>query len=518
MTNKFLSSIGGASVAVILLSILGRGIGFIRESFFASKFGLSELYDLYLASSIIPLILNTSFLYLIQNYLVPKFTETRINNSSGLIKTVSNNLFLFILVSIIISIILLIFSEFIISNYLSFESFQNNLLALTIFRIMLITIPLSISSAVLTSYLNSKFNFNTPLLSQIILNIFIITTVILYVDKINIYSIPLGFVIGNFIQLLFLLYYSKIRIFSTLKSFREIKPFDGITSTILLIVIIETIGQLHILIDRFFIDKVNAGTISGLNYAFTIYMLPISIISLSFSSVLFTKLSEHISKKSNELFTNLIEKSIDISLALHIPIFFIFFVWGDVFISILFERGAFGKDDTTFTFEILKVLIFSIIFYSTFAITNKSLYSAGLLKQLIYIQLIGIIIKLLINFLFVDKYLHIALASGTTISYIVVSILSVLIIKNYYNEFNILKLLLLTFKYVLICLPVIIGVYYFFEMFPLKNTFMNILQVLISIVLYFFLIIILKLEVTVSLLQIIPGKTKNIILEYVQRK
>lgn len=518
MSNKYLSTIGGASFVVLLLSLLGRGIGFIRESYFASQFGLSESYDIFLAGSVIPVIINTSFLYLIQNYLVPIFTEIRINKSNLFKHFTSKYTSLFILIALLFSILLYLFSENIISYYLGSVINYKNDFAVTIFNLMLITIPLSIGSAVLTAYLNSKFSFNIPLISQIILNIFIILSVVVFVEKIGILSIPLGFIIGNFFQLLFLIINARINLLRTNIFSGESKIFEGLSSGIIIVVLIETIGQLHIFIDRYFLSEIETGAISGINYATTVFMLPVSIISLSFSSVLFPKFSEYISNKSKEEFGSLLGKSLDVSLVLHIPIFFIFYFWGDFFIRLFFERGEFGSNDTFLTFNILKIFVFSIIFYSSFAITNKSLYSAGLLKQLLMIQIIGIIIKLFVNVFFVDKYNYNALVFGTTISYIAVGTLSVFFVRFYFKEFRIFNIIIKLFTYIIIALTVFYTIEIIFNSLNINYLIEKFTKILLFNVIFFLVLLLLKFNVILSLIQIIPKKFQKIIIDYYNGK
>lgn len=518
MSNKYLSTIGGASFIVLLLSILGRGIGFIRESYFASKFGLSETYDIFLAGSVIPIIINTSFLYLIHNYLVPIFTDLRINNNNMLKKFASKYTLLFISITLLLSLILYLFSEIIISNYLSFEIIEKRINAITVFNLMLITIPFSIGSSVLSAYFNSKFNFNTPLVSQLILNIIIIITVFITVSDLGIFSVPLGFIIGNLFQLLFLIINSRINIFQ-IELFREkSKIFEGLTGGIIIVVLIETIGQLHIFIDRYFLSEIEIGSISGINYANTVFMLPISIISLSFSSVLFPKFSEYISNKSKVQFGNLMEKSLDVSLVLHIPIFIIFFFWGDFFIKIFFERGEFQDSDTYMTFNILKILAFSIIFYSSFAITNKCLYSTGLLKQLLFIQIIGIFIKVGINFLFVSNYNYSALVYGTTVSYILVGTLSIAVIRFYFKEFSILKLFYKLLVYASAAVFISYSIENIYQYFNLESQLEVLSKIIIFSLIFFAILVLFKMNVILSLIQIFPQKYQRIILSYYNGK
>ena len=53
MSQKFTSTIAGASIFISLIGVLSRGFGFIREMIFANNFGLETDFDLYLVGAVL---------------------------------------------------------------------------------------------------------------------------------------------------------------------------------------------------------------------------------------------------------------------------------------------------------------------------------------------------------------------------------------------------------------------------------------------------------------------------------
>jgi putative peptidoglycan lipid II flippase len=101
-----------------------------------------------------------------------------------------------------------------------------------------------------------------------------------------------------------------------------------------------------------------------------------------------------------------------------VPIAFLFFFYGDGIIKLLFERGKFSASDTLDTFLALKAYAFSLIFYSTYAIFSKIIYGAKFVNSLLLITLTGIVLKIVLNFIFVGLWKQNGLALSTSISYV----------------------------------------------------------------------------------------------------
>ncbi len=125
-----------------------------------------------------------------------------------------------------------------------------------------------------------------------------------------------------------------------------------------------------------------------------------------------------------------LNKFVSLNLFLFIPMTFVFYYYGDIIIRILFQRGAFTSADTQITFDTLKYFSLSFIFYSSYSVLNKLMYSLELAKQLLVITVIGCTIKILFNFLLVGSLKQNGLALSTSISYFIFFISSLFFITR----------------------------------------------------------------------------------------
>ena len=160
-----------------MIGLVSKGIGFFREILFASIYGLSAGFDIYLIGAVLPLTINIIVIYLGQNYLIPTFNKISKTNSDLAENFIRVNFYLFIFGGITLSILMYFFSSSIILLFLSDVNPLQNETAKNIFNLFLISIPLTSGIAVLIAYLQSNFEFKYSVASQIFPNIVVLFTV-----------------------------------------------------------------------------------------------------------------------------------------------------------------------------------------------------------------------------------------------------------------------------------------------------------------------------------------------------
>ncbi len=391
----------------------------MREAIFANFFGLSTQFDLYLIGTVFPLTINTVVLYLGQNYFIPNYNRLKTESKEKAEDFAGSTLWLFVLGGIVLFLILYFLSRPIINLYLANSAPAEIETAVKVFRIFIFTIPLNAGIAVLTAYSQSEFEFKYPALAQLFLNIAVIFLVLFSSAKWGIFSIPAGYVAGNLLQLVFLIIKIPAGVNFNPFTFIKSKRFLlFINSSLLFTFLIEAVSQVYLLADRYLFGYVDKGGIAALNYATVIYLLPISILSMSLSTVLFPKLSLTFNTQTQEELERHVNTFFKMNLFLFVPVSLLIIFFGDVFIKILYQRGAFSASDTQMTFSVLKIYALSLVFYSSYAVLNKLIYSAKMVKYLLIITLAGAVVKVLLNFVFVNTLKQDGLALGTTLSYL----------------------------------------------------------------------------------------------------
>ena len=211
MSEKFTSTIAGAAILITGVGLVSKGFGFLREVVYANNFGLQSNFDIYLIGAVLPITLNTSVIYLAQNYFIPAYHNKLSLGKDNAEKFFSNTFWLFVILAGIFSIILFLISPFLIKFYLTNTNPNIHGAVLKIFNIFLLTIPLNAGFSILSAYFQSEYNFKAPALSSLFQNIIIILLVLVFTSTLGVLTIPIGYLLGTAAQFLYLLFLLKNR-------------------------------------------------------------------------------------------------------------------------------------------------------------------------------------------------------------------------------------------------------------------------------------------------------------------
>ena len=428
--SKIISrSIASASVVVILFTLLGRGLGLVREIVFASVYGAGSQFDFFLLIAAIPLVLNNTFIYLGQNYFVPMYHKIYVVDKESKTAFLSGSLKKFFFGGLLLSVLLFTiqkifnFNDVKLAGSAAGSLFTGELL-------LYATIPLAAVFSIAAAYLQAEFNFIIPAVAQISLNLSIIAFVVLFGSSDGFLAIINGYFWGYFLQavLVFIYIYFVKRVDIFRKNKKQV--VGAVSLGLTYIILIEVLNQSYTIIDRYFINMLPEGGVSALNYAFVIYTAPIGIISLAFSSAVLPFFSKSSSLNDFSKLSGDLIKSLKILAAVFIPVMFILYFWGGAIVALLYRRGNFGSSNVELTSDVLKYLSISLIFFASFAVINKVFYSMSLLKTLLIVSLTAVVIKLILNFLLVEELLQSGLALSSSITYIIITVSAFVILAQ----------------------------------------------------------------------------------------
>lgn len=478
---KSFSTILGATVLLTLLSMISKGIGFFREIVIANNFGISDKYDIFLVSSTIPLVLNTTAIYLGQNYFIPAYSNLVAESSDKKSIFFTSTFLFFLCIGSLITAILYISAPFLMNYYIISGNEESINLASKLLRLYAFTIPSSFGLSIISAYHQVKYNYKIPGYIQLVSNVIILAIILFFSEVFDVFVIPFAFLLGVTLQFIVLILSAKddfkFRMnFDLLKSHRSIN--------FLTISLIEIVAISFVFIDRYFYGSVNPGGIASLNYAQTIYLLPISIIVLSFSTVLLPKFSNSFAEGNYELLQRRFSYSIYFILLVFIPLTFLFISHSEIIITLVFQRGEFTPTATKQTSTLLRILSISFVFYAIYGILNKLMLSIKMAKQLLLIVVVSMIIKFVLNKYLVQTYFEDALAVSTVAVFVIISISAAVFIsvrsKVSIQLKNLIKFILL-FTFSSIISAVIVKN---FDLIIYEQTIKSILQILFFIFIY----------------------------------
>ena len=201
-----MNKVARATIGIMLVTLMSKVLGFLRELVLASVYGTSAYSDAYLVSLNIPIVIFTAIGTAISTTFIPLYYENY--NSKGrniAIRYTNNVLTIVTIICIIVTIVSVIFVEDIVKIFaMGFEGETLNI-TINFTRILLFGIIFISISEVIKGYLNANNNFTVPaFMLGIPVNIIIIIIISIVISaKINPNILAIGTLIGLISKVIF---------------------------------------------------------------------------------------------------------------------------------------------------------------------------------------------------------------------------------------------------------------------------------------------------------------------------
>jgi putative peptidoglycan lipid II flippase len=302
-------------------------------------------------------------------------------------------------------------------------------LAVMQFKIMCPVFFLSALLGISYGILNVEKKYLTPSLSPVMASLAIIIALVVSSPENRPLALAWGTVAGVLCEVLLQL----IPLFKKLGDYFGLS-FDLKHPGVMLVISIlvpaslsSTVGQINILITTYFASGLPVGSISAINYANLIFQLPLGIMLTALLVPMLPILNESIIIKDNKMaFKKNINKSLRSIIFVSVPATFILLCSGEQFIQVLLERGAFNRESTLLTYQVLAASTISLIFYAIRDLLIRVFYALENAKIAFYSSLFSIILITLFCWFFIN-YLNFK-APGITLAVSFVTISNMLIL------------------------------------------------------------------------------------------
>jgi len=418
-----MSNVKKVTITIVIISILVKLSGFIRESVVANLFGANEITDGYLLAfsfiTFITIMSTAGF----NNVFLPMYVRSREKNvkkaNKNALGLLNNSFIVFFLLGVIIYSA----SPYALSIILQGGHPDTERVAVEILRIFAIFLSVIAINGILESYLQSRKIFVPIQVSKLFVTLFSALIPLFFAHIYGIYSIAYGFIFGAFLGIV-------VQLFFLLKSGFKWEPSLSIdkqySKTFILLfipaVLNATLGFINTFVDKLFATNTIEGAVTYLNHGSLLVSIPHAIFSTTVIAILFTMLSESVLKKGE--FERTLFFGVQISSILFFPILFGIILIAEPLVSFIFERGAFTAEDTRATY--LAVLLYSpiIMTQGMQLIISKSLYAHQRTKTILKISSTTIVLNIILNAILIGPfgYLGLALSSSfVSIYYLVTS-------------------------------------------------------------------------------------------------
>lgn len=497
-----MSKLAKATIGLMIVTMLAKVLGFIREIVLASSYGTTIYADAYLTAINIPSVFFIVLGTALGATFIPMYFEIERNiGKEGSLKYTNNILNILLLLCILTLIIGVLLSEPIVRIFAF--GFNNEKLDITInfTKILFISIGFSGISYIMTSYLNANDNFIVPGLISIPRNIITIISIILSI-KYGIYIMVWGTLFGIASELLFQIpfaikYGYKYKVYINIKD-KYIKKSIMLLGPVLIGV---AVSQINVTVDRALASTLSDGAISSLNYANKLNGFVMGLFVTSIVSVIYPRLSKLSAEKNTEKLVEIIRSSINSIILIIIPITVGAIVLATPIVRLLFQRGAFDEMATQMTSIALIMYSIGMVSFGLRDILGKIFISFQDTKTPMINGVICMFMNIAINLILIKYFKHAGLALATSISGIISILIFFRDLKKKIGYFGQDKIIKTTLKS--LASAMIMGVVTYFTYSLLTNVLgFGFIQEIIALfgsiaigaIVYGVLVIVLKVE------------------------
>jgi len=367
--------IAKAAGILSLGNVASRVLGLVRQTVIADLFGASPYVSAFVAAARVPTMIYDLLIGgLLSAALVPVFSDyASPQKRQELWRIFSIVVSLAVVVLSLIVILLELFAPQV--AWLLGSGFDAQLRAVTtkMIRIILPAVLFFGMSGMVTGLLYTLKRFTYPAFGAAIYNAGIITAALLLADKVNIYSLALGILLGAMLQLAIQLPDLRdVRFaFSLDLSHPALRRIAGLYLPIVLGLVISQIG---IVIDSNLASRTGEESIAWMDYATRLIQFPIGMVSAAVSLAILPTLSQYASEATSQQypisniqpptsdFQRTLAMGLKMVLMAIIPATIGLFVLAAPIVALLFQHGSFDAHDTAQTALALRYYLLGLTF------------------------------------------------------------------------------------------------------------------------------------------------------------
>lgn len=408
--------------SMMVITLVGKVMGLLRDILFASNYGTSSAADAFLAASRMPrLFFDAMFASAISSSFIPIFNEyLKKKGKQEAFRFSDNFITIVFLITTAITVIGIILSAPIVKIFAGGFDTETSKLCV---QLLIILFPMIIFTGIAYSFtgiLQSLDEFTIPAAMSVISNGIIIFYILFLNNIYGVFGLAIAFLLGWIMQ-------AVIQIPPLIKKEYRYKPKlnfkdEGIKKVGLLMlpVMVSTwIQPINIAVNTAFASYLEGG-VTSLEYANNLYTIIAGVVVLSVANVIFPKLSQLTASDDINEFGNTLSVTLKSILFLLIPMMVGLIILANPIVKLLFERGEFNSTSTQITSNALKFFSIGMLGFGMQNILSRGFFAVQDGKTPLITGIISIAFNLILSFILV-KFMNI---SGLALASSISSILS----------------------------------------------------------------------------------------------
>jgi len=410
-----------SGIIVALLTLLSRFFGLARELFIAATFGTSYIADCVNVAFKLPNLFRRIFAEgALSAVFIPMFSKKLHSSKEEALEFGGKIFTILFFVLVVLTIVLQLAMPYLMmiiapGFFLEDTKFD---LAVILCRITMPYMVFISITALFGGVLNSVKKFAAFAFTPIIMNICIITLTPLLEAKYTAhFGVVYSLIIAGILQVVFM-YYCLIRaklkigfLFSNSNDSDVRKLARKMTPAAMS----SGVQQINLFISQS-IASFLPGAVSILSYADRLYQLPLSLIGVTFGTILLPELSYIYKKQDYSNANKLQNRSIRIALVISIPAMCGLLALSHPIIHLIYERGEFSASDAIDVARALSAFSFGLPAFVLAKILTPIFYANLDTKTPFRITLYSLVTNTVLNILLMIPFGYVGIAVGSSIA------------------------------------------------------------------------------------------------------
>jgi len=340
-----------AAALIVALTLVSRGLGFLRDVIIAWAFGASAATDAYMVAYTFPYFLQSVLGVALVTVMVPVvsryLTEERREEAWSVSSSVVNIMALFFALVTVGGILA---ADPLVRGLAPGFDLRQAQLAAELTRIMFPSLVFVGVGMLLSGVLNAGWQFGLPALAPGVANAVMILAVLLFGSRYFIHALAWGTLAG-FAAFFWTQWPGLKRLgfgYRWRWEFRhpEVRKVLGHVPNVVFAV---AVNQIYLAMNRFIASGLAPGSITALDLAFRVINLPVAVFATSLSTALFPAFSRQAARADLEGLGASTLKSLCALMVIMVPLSVATALLHEPLVRLIFQRGVFGSAGTALT-------------------------------------------------------------------------------------------------------------------------------------------------------------------------
>jgi len=173
--------------------------------------------------------------------------------------------------------------------------------------------------------------------------------------------------------------------------------------------------QINTLVQLYFLNQLESGAVSYMNYADRLNQLPLGIIGIALSTAILPTLSKFVGGGNREGADRVQSDAIELGMLLTVPAAVALAICGIPFVTMIFQGGRFAAEDAILTGDVLTALVMGLPAYVLVKVLVPSFYARADTKTPVYAAFAALTVFIALNILFLERFGVVGVAAASAI-------------------------------------------------------------------------------------------------------